>query len=91
MRLQQSDGKAQHGPERDDFLFDPSSLLRRISPECHGWDCGCEVSSRGRLRRSAMNWSNSALSLASKRSRLKAANAATIKKYLKPGVMGDLD
>jgi hypothetical protein len=28
---------------------------------------------------------------ASKRSRLKAANTATIKKYLKPGVIRDLD
>jgi hypothetical protein len=28
---------------------------------------------------------------ASKRSRLEAANAATIKKYLKPGVIRDLD
>src|SRR6516225_7087221 len=34
----------------------------------YGWGCGCEASSLGRLRRSAMNWSNSALSLA-KRSR----------------------
>jgi hypothetical protein len=29
-----------------------------------GWDCGCEPSSWARLRRSAINWPNSALSLA---------------------------
>ena len=40
------------------FLFD------------YGSDCGCEVWPLGRSRRSAMNWSNSALSLA-KRSRFR--------------------